>query len=190
MALCADRGNKQGGLVRIEKSDRRSGGEDQTGLGRRVRNRRLDFGSADIEKRTAERRAGCPRRGGAVTYSLSWSLLEVTMEGHFTVEEALAIFAGGLASIPSGSKPDVLIDTTRSQEHKRLPDYERLAMLLAEHAGSLSGRIGILVSGPLRLALSRQFSSLVEQHGFEACAFEDRSHAFDWLNAGRPPLRS
>ncbi len=104
------------------------------------------------------------------------------MEGHFTAEEELAVIGEGLASIPSGAKPGVLVDVTRSREYKRLPDFERLAMLLGEYAGSLDGRIGIVVSDPVRFGSARQFSSLVERYGLEARPFQDRGAAVDWLH--------
>ena len=133
---------------------------------------------------SGERRAGDERRGASpVSYSLSKSLLEVTVVGNFTTEEALAVFGKGLASIPSGAKPGVLINATRSEAYKRLPDSERLAMLFGAYTGSLDGRIAIVVSDPMRFAISRQFGSLLARYGFEACPFEDRGAAVDWLHA-------
>ncbi len=161
---------------------RRSSEERRTGVGRRIRNRRLDDAPVENEQRKADRRSSSGRRGGNVSYSLSESVLEVTVEGHFTAEAELAVIGEGLASIPSGAKPGVLVDITRSREYKRLPDFERLAMLLGEYAGSLDGRVGIVVSDPVRFGSARQFSSLVERYGLEARPFKDRGAAVDWLH--------
>ena len=170
-----------------EGRDQRSSEERRTGVGRRIQNRRLDDAPVENEQRKADRRSSSGRRGGNVSYSLSESVLEVTVEGHFSFEEVLAVFGKGLASIPSGAKPGVLVDVTRSGEYKRLLDFERLAMLLGEYAGSLDGRIGIVVSDPVRFAIAQEFSSLVERYGLEACPFEDRGAAVDWLHeAGEP----
>ena len=155
---------------------------ERTGVGRRIRNRRLDDAPVENEQRKADRRSISGRRGGNVSYSLSESVLEVTVEGHFTAERELAVIGRGLASIPSGAKPGVLVDVTRSREYKRLPDFERLAMLLGKYAGSLDGRIGIVVSDPVRFGSARQFSSLVERYGLEARPFKDRGAAVDWLH--------
>ena len=160
-----------------------SSGERRTGVvGRRMRHRRLGDASVENEQRKADRRSISGRRGGNVSYSLSESVLEVTVEGHFTAEEELAVIGKGLASIPSGAKPGVLVDVTRSREYKRLLDFERLAMLLGQYAGSLDGRIGVVVSDPVRFGSARQFSSLVEGYGLEARPFEDRGAAVDWLH--------
>lgn len=118
-----------------------------------------------------------------VSYSLSESVLEVTIVGHFTVEEALAAFEQGLATIPSDSKPGVLIDVSRSGEFAGLLDLVRLAGLLGEHADLLSGRIGILVSDLVRFGLAQQLGVLVEDYGLEAAPFEDRDATVDWLDA-------
>ena len=166
-----------------EGPDRRSSGErGRTDIGRRVGNRRLYNARVENEQRKADRRSSSARGRGSLSYSLSGSVLEVTVEGHFTAEEELAVIAEGLASIPSGSKPGVLVDVTRSREYKRLPDFERLATLFGEYAGSLDGRIGIVVSDLVRLGSARQFSSLVERYGLEARPFTDRGAAVDWLH--------
>ncbi len=47
----------------------------------------------------------------------------------------------------------------------------------------LSGRIGILVSDPVRLGLGQQLGVLVEDYGLEAVPFEDRDAVVDWLDA-------
>ena len=105
------------------------------------------------------------------------------MVGSFTTEEALAVFGRGLVSIPSSAKPGVLIDVTRSEESKPLPDFERLAMLFGVYAGSLDGRIAILVSDTVRFGIARQFSSIIERYGLEASPFGNRGTALDWLDA-------
>ncbi len=118
-----------------------------------------------------------------VSYSLSESVLEVTLVGHYTVEEVLAAFEQGLAAIPSGAKPGILINVSRSGEFAGLLDFVRLAGLLGEHADSLSGRIGALVSDSVRFGLAQQLGVLVENYGLEAAPFEDRDAAVDWLDA-------
>ena len=118
-----------------------------------------------------------------VSYTVSESVLEVTFEGRFTVEETLATLEQGLASIPSRATPGVLIDVTRSGELARFEDLQRFAGLFSEHADSLSGRIGILVTDQIRFGLARQFGALVEGHGLEAAPFKDRDAAVDWLDA-------
>ena len=120
-----------------------------------------------------------------VSYSLSESILEVTMEGRTTTEEGLAAFEQGLASIPSGAKYGVLIDVTRSEEVKSFGDFKQIAALFGEHADSLGGRIGVLVAHQVRFGTARQFGALVECHGLEALPFEDRDAAVAWLVAAR-----
>ena len=144
--------------------------------------RRLGDAPVENEQRKADRRSISGRRGGNVSYSLSESVLEVTVEGHFTASEELAVIGIGLASIPPGAKPGVLVDVATGREYKRLPDFEQLATLLGRYAGSLDGRIGIVVSDPVRFGSARQFSSLVERHGLEARPFEDKGAAVDWLH--------
>lgn len=124
-----------------------------------------------------------PPKAMPVSYSLSESVLEVTIVGHFTVEEALAAFEQGLATIPSDSKPGVLIDVSRSGEFAGLLDLTRLAGLFGQHADLLSGRIGLLVSDWVRFGLAQQLGVLVEDYGLEAAPFEDRDAAVDWLDA-------
>ena len=116
-----------------------------------------------------------------VSYSLDESLLEVTLEGQVTSEEAFAVVQQGLASIPSGEKPGVLIDVTRSAELKSFGDIQRLAGVFGLHADSLGGRIGVLVSNQVRYGIARQFGAIVEDHGLQAAPFEDRDAAIDWV---------
>ena len=161
---------------------RRSSEERRTGVGRRIRNRRLGDAPVENEQRKADRRSISGRRGGNVSYSLSESVLEVTVEGHYTAEEELAFIGRGLASIPSGAKPRVLVDVTRSREYQSSPHFEQLATLLGRYAGSLDGRIGVVVSDPVRFGGARQISSLVERYGLEVRPFKDRGAAVDWLH--------
>lgn len=121
-----------------------------------------------------------------VSYSLSESLLEVTVEGDFTVEEAFAVFQQGLASIPTHEKPGVLIDVTRSAKLASFSELQRLAGLFGLHADSLGGRIGVLVEKPIRYGLARQFGAFVESHGLKVVPFENRETAVDWVHAAGP----
>ena len=124
-----------------------------------------------------------PPKAMPVSYSLSESVLEVTIEGQPTVEEAVAAIEQGLAAIPSDAKAGVLIDVTRSGKFAGLLDLMQLAGLLGRRANSLNGRIGILVSDPVRLGLAQQLGVLVEDYGLEAVPFEDKDAAVDWLDA-------
>ena len=77
-----------------------------------------------------------------VSYSLSESLLEFTFEGSFTTEEARAVFRQGLATVPPGTRPGVLIDVTTSKEPiRRYEAMRRLAQFFGSHMALLSGEV-------------------------------------------------
>ena len=116
-----------------------------------------------------------------VSYSLSDSVLEFTFEGRTTSAEAFAAVEQGIASVPPGTRPGVLIDATKSEELKSYETMKMLAELLGAHSASLSGRIGVLVSTQARFGKARQLGALVEEHGLEARPFQDRPAALSWL---------
>ena len=116
-----------------------------------------------------------------VSYSLSESVLEFTFEGSFTSAEALAALEQGIASVPPGTRPGVLIDVTTSSEPLRsYEEMRRLAQFFGSHMASLDGRIAVVVSTQVRFGKTRQFGALVEGYGVEARAFPDRPAAVSW----------
>ena len=115
------------------------------------------------------------------SYSLSGFVLEFTFEGRVTSAEGLAAVEQGIASVPSGTRPGVLIDVTKSEELKSLETTRRLADLLGAHSASLSGRIGVLVSTEARFGKARQLGGLVGRYGLDARPFHDRPAAVSWL---------
>ena len=116
-----------------------------------------------------------------ISYSLSQSVLVFTVEGRVTTAEGLATFEQGIASVPPGTRPDVLIDVTKSEELRSYETMMRLADLLGAHSASLGGRIAVLVSTQGRFGKARQLGMLVEEHGLDARPFHDRPAAVSWL---------
>ena len=116
------------------------------------------------------------------SYSLSESVLEFTFEGSFTSAEALAALEQGIASVPPGTRPGVLIDVTTSREPVRSYEEMRgLAQFFGSHMASLSGRIAVVVSTQARFGTTRQFGAMIEEHGLDARPFHDRPAAVSWL---------
>ena len=114
-------------------------------------------------------------------FSLTDSLLELTLEGAFTNAEVLTTFRQGLASAPSGKKLDVLIDVTKSGELKEFEDLQLLGRFFVENADSLGGRIAVLVSDTARFGVARQLGGLLDDEGLEVAPFRDRDAALDWV---------
>ncbi len=114
-------------------------------------------------------------------FSLTDSFLELTFEGVFTDAEAGTTFRQGLASIPSGKRPNVLIDVTKSVERKGLEALARLARFFAENADSFGCRIAVLVPDTARWGVARQFGAMVDKEGYEVAPFRDRDAALDWV---------
>ena len=78
-----------------------------------------------------------------VSYSLSDSILEITLEGKYSSAESLAACEQGIASVPPDTRPGVLIDVTKSEELRSYETMQRLADLFGAHSASLSGRIAV-----------------------------------------------
>ncbi len=118
------------------------------------------------------------------SYSLSDSVLEITLEGSYTSAEALVAFEQGIASVPPDTRPGVLIDVTKSEELRSYETMQRIADRFGAHSASLSGRIAVVVSTQARFGKARQFGALVEGHGLDARPFHDRPTAISWLQGG------
>ena len=116
-----------------------------------------------------------------VTYSLSDSILEITLEGKYTSAESLAAFEQGIASVPPDTRPGVLIDVTKSEELRSYETMHRIADRFGVHSASLSGRIAVVVSTQARFGSARQLGALVEGYGLHARPFRDRPAAVSWL---------
>ncbi len=116
-----------------------------------------------------------------VSYSLSESVLEFTLEAKYTMAEALAAIGQAIASVPPDTQPDVLVDVTKSEEERSYETIHMMALPFGSNVASLSGRIAVVVSTQAQFGGARQFGALVEEHGLEARPFRDRPAAISWL---------
>lgn len=114
-------------------------------------------------------------------YLLQENLLELAFEGRFTTTDALSALDQGVAATTPGSRPNVLIDVTRSRELQELGELRELARGFAEQSDALGRRVAVLVVEPVRYGIARQLGALLDQHGFESRAFRDRDEALTWL---------
>lgn len=109
------------------------------------------------------------------------ALLELKLEGHFTIPDALQALEDAIATASPGRRPNVLLDVTQSAELETMEELRRAAVGFGDHTEELGHRIAILVVQPVRFGIARQFGVCLEEHGFDFNVFTERGKAVAWL---------
>ncbi len=120
-----------------------------------------------------------------VSYSLTGSLLQLNLEGHYEPHDIIAAFLKGLADPQCPPRVALLLDVTRSESlEKRTPhEIRHVAEFLGPYADRLGARCAVVATKDIHFGLSSMGSAYTENVGVEAAVFRDTESAVLWLGA-------
>ena len=121
--------------------------------------------------------------GLGIHHRIDGDIVEITVAGHFSIDELLTGFRLMLEDENLPSKSPVLVNVSDSEEVPPLEVIEQISSILSAGREKLGSRIAILVAHAMRYGRARQLGMLLEYAGILSQPFYDRKTAVEWLRA-------
>ena len=84
-------------------------------------------------------------------------VLQLQLQGHFTMEEVKHAFSEAIAKLAAGNKPSLLIDIQTSKELKSMQELQDAASYFAQHFDHIRPVVSLCIADKTRFGIGKQF---------------------------------